>query len=241
VSLKPTFVCWRWTPKDGYRSTFTPATVRVLRNMLQRHYRNPADFVCVTDTPEQIDPEIQTVRLWDDYGDLTSPHGPHNPSCYRRLRMFAPDADRIFKGTRLISLDLDTVIVRDVAPLFDRTEDFVAFQETDYRSFYNGSFLMLTVGTRTQVWDTFRKHPARTIAAAKAQGRFGSDQAIISHVLGKGEATWTPDDGMYSFRVHLKDGTVTLPANARIVSFHGGTDPWNLRAQQIDWVKGNWR
>lgn len=89
MSEKITFVCWRWKPKDRYRSVFTPAAVRTLRNMLARHYQKAADFVCVTDDPAAIDPDITTIKLWDQFSELQSPHGAHNPSCYRRLRLFA--------------------------------------------------------------------------------------------------------------------------------------------------------
>lgn len=232
-----TFLTWLWRPPDGYRSAFRPEHVRILRNMLARNYLKPANFVVVTDQPEAIDPDMQTIRLWSDYSDLASPHGGRNPSCYRRLKLFSPEAAQIFGSDRLVSLDLDTVIVRDVTPVFDRPEEFVAFGETDHRSFYNGSFLMLTAGARRQVWDVFTKNPQAAIQDARSKNRFGSDQAIISNVLEQGEAVWRPADGVYSFRVHLENGQKPLPSNARLVSFHGGTDPWSVRAQALDWVR----
>lgn len=233
-----TFVCWRWKPNPGYRSTYSPATVRILRNMLARHYTKPAKFLCVTDTPEEIDTDIQTMRLWTDFADVPSPHGGHNPSCYRRLKAFSAQAVEWF-GPRFASLDLDTVIVRDVTPVFDRAEEFVCFGETDPRSFYNGSFFLLTAGARRQVYDTF--DPTTSPQKAKAAGRFGSDQGHLSHVLGPGEATWKPSDGVYSYRVHLKNGAVPLPADARLIAFHGGTDPWDARAQRHDWVRRHYQ
>jgi hypothetical protein len=239
-----TFVCWRWKPPVGYRSNFEPETVRTLRNMVKRHYKKPHRFLCVTDDPyavSRIDRTIETLPLWQDYADLPSPHGGHNPSCYRRLRLFAPDAAQVFGDTEVVSLDLDTIIVRDVTPVFDRSEDFVAFGETDPRSFYNGSFLRLRLGTRPQVWERFVADPEGLRRDAKAAGRFGSDQGIISYVLGPGEAIWRPSDGVYSFRVHLRSGGQTLPSNARLVAFHGAIDPWSARAQRLDWVRRHYQ
>lgn len=239
--MKPTFVTWLWRPNPGYRSAFKPEHVRILRNMLARHYLRPANFVVVTDQPEAIDPDIQTIRLWEQHGELESPHGRRNPTCYRRLRMFAPDAAEVFGGERLVSLDLDTVIVRDVTPVFDRPEEFVIFGKTDPRNDYNGSFQMLTVGARRKVWDVFNKNPQAAIADAQRNKRFGSDQGIITNVLGQGEAVWGPADGVYSFRVHLQNGEKPLPSNAALISFHGGQDPWGSRAMSLDWCRRHYQ
>ena len=234
-----TIICWRWRPAVGYRSKFPPESVRILRNMVKRHYDKPHRFLCVTDHPEEIDPDIETLQLWDEWGDIPSPHGGHNPSCYRRLKMFSPEAGKLFKSARWVSLDLDTVILRDVAPLWDRPEDFVMWGETDPRSYYNGSMTLMTAGARPQVWEKF--NPLTSPKEAKAAGRFGSDQGWISHILGPGEATWKPRDGVLSFRIHLKNGILPPPQHARIVMFHGGTDPDSPRGQRIPWVKGNYK
>jgi len=238
---KVTFVSWWWKPPGPYRSEFKAEHVRTLRNMLSRHFHKDADFVCVTDSPEALDPDITAIRLWDQFGDLPSPHGARNPSCYRRLRLFAPDAAQVFGGTRLASVDLDSVVVRDVTPVFDRPEPFLIFGKTDARNDYNGSFILLTAGARRQVWDVFSKNPSAAIADAKRNQRFGSDQAIITNVLGPNETIWTQADGVYSFRVHLENGNKPLPANARLISMHGGTDPWSSRGQGFDWIRRHYQ
>ena len=72
-------------------------------------------------------------------------------------------------------------------------------------------------------------------AAFDAGGR-GGDQAWISHILGPGEATFTPADGVLSFR-RLERDRGRLPAHAKVVNFHGLYDPWGRHAQAIPWVK----
>lgn len=208
--------------------------------MLKRHYPKPHRFVCVTDTPNEVDKDIETIKLWKEWADIPSSHGGRNPSCFRRLKAFGPEAAQMF-GPRFASIDLDTVIVRDVTSVFDRPEEFVCFGETDHRSFYNGSFFLLTAGSRQKVYDTFAANPQKARDDARARGRFGSDQSIISNVLGPGEAIWTPADGVYSFRVHLKNGAIPLPDNARLIAFHGGIDPWMAQAQRIPWIKEHYR
>ena len=230
-------VCWKWRPRQRYRSDFGPKTVNVLYSMIRRHFASLGSFICVTDEPNGLDTNIQIVKGWNDYADIPSPHGGHNPSCYRRLRAFAPGIESVL-GERFVSLDLDTVITGDLDPLWDRQEDFVAWGETNPKSYYNGSMFLLRAGTRPKVWEQF--DPKTSPAKAKAAGKFGSDQGWISYCLGPGEAKWTTADGVYSYNVHLRHQTNTLPAGARIVMFHGATDPWSPAAQQLAWVKQHW-
>lgn len=227
-------VCWKWKPAGAYRSTFGPETVNILRQMVRRHYRKPHRFICVTDDPVGIDPDIEIVPLWDDHSGLANPFGPNNPSCYRRLKMFAPDAAGLF-GERFVSLDLDTVVTGDLAPIWDRPEDFVAWGDTNRGTHYNGSMMMMTAGSRACVWEDF--NPDMSPKLAKAAGQFGSDQGWISYRLGAGEAIWTTDDGVYSYRNHLSRPPKPLPENARLVMWHGRIDPWSAPAQRLPWVK----
>jgi len=231
-----TFLTWLWKPAQGYRSAFCAAHVNALARMIDRHYAGPHRVLCVTNMPENIDSRVGIVPDTCDFSELPSPHGGgnRNPSCYRRLRAFRPDAAQWF-GERFVSMDLDTVIVGDLAPIVERPEPFVIWGETNPRSWYNGSLFLLTAGARPQVWTTF--DPKKSPAAAFQAKRFGSDQGWISHCLGKGEATWSKADGVYSYRVHIAPKGDVLPKNARLVNWHGVVDPWSYRAQQIPWVR----
>ena len=40
--------------------------------------------------------------------------------------------------------------------------------------------------------------------------------------------------------MHLKPHGGRLPADARIVMFHGHEDPWSPAAQRLDWVRAQW-
>lgn len=232
------FVCFKWRPARGYRSTFGPAQVHALRNMIARHYRRPHRFFCVTDDPRGLEPSVTVVPLWPDHGALPSPRGPLQPSCYRRLKVFSAEAGALF-GERFVCIDLDVVITGPLEPLFDRPEDFVIWGDTAPRTWYNGSLFMLRAGARRQVWEQF--DPARSPAAALAAGQFGSDQAWISHCLGPNEARWGKDDGVFSYRVHLQPKGSHLPRGARVVVFHGKVDPWSPQAQRVPWIKAHYR
>lgn len=208
--------------------------------MVDRWYRRPHTFTCVTDEPAGIDADVNVVKLWPDHGRLRSPHGSANPSCYRRLKMFSKEAREMF-GPRIVSLDLDMVITGDCSPLWDREEDLVLWGDTNPTTPYNGSMWMLRTGTRTRVWEEF--DPIRSPRAAMQKGYFGSDQAWIGACLGPHEPRWTVADGVYSYRNHLRlRRERTLPEGVRIVFFHGKYDPWMPEIQRkYDWVRENWR
>jgi len=232
-----TVVTWKWRPPRAYRSTYPPETVHALKRMVAAHYAGPHRFVCVTDDPAGLE-GIETIPIPDpDLIAIPPPEGLHWPSCYVRLRAFAADAAE-WLGPRYVSLDLDTVIVGDLAPLFDRPEDLVIWNETDWprTQFYNASIWLHTPGTRPRVWDTF--DPATSPGDAYRAGGRGGDQAWISHVLGPAEAVYRPADGVLSFRRHVqRAGIRDLPRGARIVNFHGIVDPWSPAAQRYPWVR----
>lgn len=236
-----TIVCWKWTPRPGYRSQYAPETVNVLRAMVARHYPDPHRFLCVTDDAAGIDPRVEIVPIWNDFADLTHPQNEMYPSCYRRLRAFAPDIAAVF-GPRFVSLDLDCVIVGDMRPVWNRPEDFVGFR-TLKRTHYNGSMFLLRSGSRAFVWNEFCENPTvNRLKPWKDAGQYGSDQAWISYKLGNREARWTEDDGVYSYREYLAPRGGALPANARIVLFNGKRDPWHPDLQATHpWITEHWR
>lgn len=244
-ALEPlTVVCWKWRSKPGYRSMFTSHHVNVLRSMVERNYRRPHEFVCVTDDAAGLDERVRHVKLWSDHAGLRNPHGDLQPSCYRRLKAFSKDAGRLF-GPRFVSIDLDCVVTGDLAPLWDRPEDFVIWGDTNPNTPYNGSMWMLRAGTRARVWDEF--DPKFSPRYARSLGYFGSDQAWIGACLGKREAMWTTADGVYSFRNHIFPHRTfktkpALPDGCRIVLFHGRLDPWSPGlSRRFPWIAEHWR
>jgi len=246
-------VCFKWQPPPGYRSSYGPGPVNVLRSMVARHYPRPHRFICVTDDATGIDPGVEIVPLWNDHANVPNPSFRGGPSCYRRLRVFAPDIAPIL-GERFLCLDLDVVITASLEPLIDRSEDFVAWRNPHPMWPYNGSMFMLSAGARPQVWETFDPHTSP--AMSHAAGCRGSDQGWMSYVLRKGEATWGPEDGVWSYQDEILDRRPlaqrqraarrpmpgTLPPGARVVVFHGAVDPWSPQAAKMSpWVKEHYQ
>jgi hypothetical protein len=204
--------------------------------MVARHYAAPHRFICVTTTPAGIDPSVEIIPDRADFADVPSPHGARMPSCYRRLRLFEPDAAETF-GERIVSLDLDCVITGDLRPVWDRPEDFIIWRDPIQRDGYCGSMFALRAGARPQVWRQF--DPTLSPRESLGAGHRGSDQGWIRYCLGSHEATWDRADGVYSYRRDLASGAKPLPADARIIMFHGRRKPWD-EAGRIDWIRQHW-
>lgn len=216
-------VTFKWhTP--GYRAQFTAAHVHALRDMVARHYPKPHRFICFTDDATGLDAGIEALPLWDDHAQVPNPTGGGRPTCYRRLKLWAPEMRELI-GERFVLLDLDTVILADLRPLWERPEDVVLWHIVGSPWPYNGAMVLANTGARPQVWRQF--DPVKSPQATHAAGYRGSDQAWLSLCLGRREATWTQADGVY-YIDQIKMPRLTLPANARIVFTHGGNPPWKL-------------
>ena len=234
-------VCWKWASPTGYRSVFGPEQVNNLLNMVGRQYKKPFELVCITDNPKQLSSEIRVIPLAEveQFAHLPSPHGGLNPACYRRLWMYGDHA-KDYIGERFVSVDLDVVLVGDVTPVWDRPEDFMIWGETLRRTPYNGSMQLMTAGARRQVYDDF--DPDSSPRDARRAGFDGSDQAWISYKLGPHEKRWTKEDGVFSFRLHVKPNGGRMPKGARVIFFEGQVDPWSATAMKLcPWVAEHWR
>lgn len=233
-------VTWLWKPIPRYRSDFNAERVNMFYKMIARHLHMPYEPVCITNMPQGIDPGIRIIPLWDDLCEVASPHGGKTPSCYRRLKAFAPEMEQII-GPRFISMDLDVVIIDDITPLLSRTEDFIIWGSVLRTTQYNGSMWMMNAGARKEVWEDFDPitSPIKTLKA----GLHGSDQAWFCYRLGKLEAQWTPEkDGVYAWRSDIKRRRYKLPDDARIVFFQGNCDPWEPYPQQMSpWIKDHYK
>lgn len=238
-----TVVTFKWqTP--GYRSKFNCDHVATLRRMVARHYPHPHRFVLFSDDPvaDQAELEshgVEVFELWDNLAHVQNPSGHRNPSCYRRLRLFARDVGE-WLGPRIVTLDLDTVITGDLSELWNRPDDFVVWGDTNRANPYNGSMVLFDAGARPQLWEDF--HPDFSPRQSRGKGYFGSDQAWMALCLGPGEKKWTARDGVLSFRNEVQPRGGRLPPGARIVFFHGAYDPWQARTQAMaPWIREHWR
>ena len=198
--------------------------------MMRRNYAGEHRLVCITDNPHGV--EIETFPLWGDHARLRNPNGGHLPSCYRRLKIFSTpqlEAMDVEVGERVVSMDLDVVIMKDITGMFESDNDFMGWKRVSSNpkkpAGYNGSVFMFRAGKFDFLWDTFDAvtSPMRTRKAKQ----FGSDQGWISFNLDGRGPGWTQASGMYSYSSDICSVGRRKPwPNARIVSFNGKHKPW---------------
>lgn len=233
--MTPLTVCtFFWHDPARQRSyTFTHDHVRVLKGMVDRHLSLPHRFVCITD--DRID-GIETVPIdWRTHVPGT---------CGIKLMAWRPDIGEVLGCERVLTLDLDIVLVASIEPLVSRVDEPVTlWRNPNYvqggrRAFYQGSVQLHDAGAHPEVWtEIFRPGAARIV-----NRRFGGfEQAWLSEVLPWDLPHWTSADGLYGAG-RIGDHTAgvggELPANARIVSFPGNRAPHQSEMQErFPWLK----
>lgn len=233
-------VTWLWKDGSPRSACFAPHHVNVMRKMIARHMSIPHRFICIADSKAGFDKEVEVLETPAEAKRVGQYRTPEDwarfPSCYRRLWMFSKEAECL--GPRVLLLDIDLVVLDDLAPLFLRTEDFVGWRP--YRDWGNqkrfgGGIYLLRTGTRTKVWSQFEG--PTSIAEARKAGYRGSDQAWISYKLAAKEPYYGRDAGIYSIR-DFPNFDALPPKDARLVQLNGPVKPWSAKQ---DWIKGNWR
>jgi hypothetical protein len=226
-------ICWKWV-QPNYRSVFNSEHVHILQSMVKRNLDLDHSFVCVTDDPSGL--ECETIKLWDD----PVVQLPENrPNCYRRLKAFSKDAEKIFGTDQILSIDLDSVIVSNITSLVEKmlSFDFSIWGDTAKNTHYNGSFWSLKLGSIPSVWEKF--NPKKSPLDVNRAGIVGSDQGWLSYHLGGNENKVTNSDGVLSYRIHiLQEKLKRPPNNAKIIFFHGNHDPQSvLTLKESPWIR----
>ena len=147
----------------------------------------------------------------------------------------------IADGERVVSLDLDMVIIKELDSLFDRDEDFIGWRVPGGRHprVFNGTIFMHRAATMDHVWHLF--NPNKSPATAKHAGYFGTDQGWLSYLLSDSAVGWTREDGIMGFGTDISL-TGKIPAWTRLISFHGRRKQWDdLIQRQNPWIKEYWK
>jgi hypothetical protein len=202
--------------------------------MVARHLSRPHKFVCVDETPGRVPDGVEGLPMPPlQRGDF---------ACTRRLWHFSPEATVL--GERVVHLDLDVVITAPLDPLFERAEPLVLWKcesKTSHGWALNPTVMLFTPGTRTDIWRQYVSNPTGLMDRAHAAGfqRKNSDQCVLSYLLSERHPHWTHADGIVSYRMLANSA---LPTGARVVSFHGHSDPNDdaVRARS-PWVNEAWR
>jgi hypothetical protein len=205
--------------------------VERLRNGIRRNLKQPYHFIVITDRERSI-PGVRCLLIPEVDLYLTRMKG-----CFARLRLF----DQNFLQAhgidgKVVSVDLDLIVVGELDPLFDREDDFSILQGINASNPcpYNGSIWMLKAGTRPDVWKDFSLaayHHYKVPYYA-----FPDDQGWLYYKFPKA-GYYGPENGVYAYR--KPKWLDPLPKDARIVAFPGYRDPSMF--VHLSWVKEHWR
>lgn len=162
------------------------------------------------------------------------------PGCLCRLRMFDrqwQDRQGLSKGDRLVTMDLDSIVTGSFEYLFITDERFMILKgaNTVNKCPFNGSLMMLKVGSYPEVWNRFSLDAVSRVP----HHDYPDDQAWIWHMM-PNSSGWVAgfSSGVYAFKKHGWPPGDGLPPNARLVVFPGWRDPQMFI--HLPWVKKHW-
>lgn len=198
--------------------------VRRLRNMVARHLRAPHRFVCLTDRPALVADLAEAVeerallreRAW-----------------WTKVRLFDPT---IGLTGRVLYLDLDVVVVSDLAPIVDRPSRFaLAPTEGDFAG-RGGLAVVKMFNSSVMTWDAGDSLVARLWRrfTPAVMDRLWGDQDWIGEQLPDADAMplrWFPRIGALCGQPPGPDARVVLckkPKN-------------DVAAETLPWVREAWR
>lgn len=234
-----TVCCFQWN--NGFRN-YKPAYVNVLAKSIARNLSIPHRFVCITDETAGFSRRVELLKTPDAAlvaGSIPSPEGARFPASYRRLWALSEEAKVL--GDRVMMIDIDCVVPRNIDSLFDEEADFVGWRPNyawgnEHR--IGGGSWMVRTGSCTGAWNDFIADPPAAIARARKAGFRGSDQAWLSYYM-KNCAVWPRNSGILQSQDLRKNRFTVLPAGARIVHFNGRHKPWDML--RIPWIRKHWR
>lgn len=208
-------VCMKWG--DLYPADY----VNKLYGMVARHISPPFRFVCMTDRPEGVRPEVEclpcpTVQL----------PPPHNNRGWRKIALWKDSLPNM-EGDWLF-LDLDVVVTGSLDPFFayEPTASFIVMQNWTQRGrgIGNTSVFRFRVGAHPYIYDRL------TPEFDEIYRQYRIEQTYISRTVT--EMKFWPDEWCVLFKTDCVPPmprrwweTPVLPAGARVVAFPGLPNP----------------
>ena len=188
-----------------------------LQRGVARNMTRPHKFMCLTD----MDVPCETIALQHNWTGWWS-----------KIELFKPG---VITGDTLY-LDLDTVITGSLDELMNVNCDFSMLQNFNNPEM-PGSGVMWFSKVPHKVYEKFVKQPDAYIAhyERNREGSYLGDQAFIWDAMNR-KVDFITDrfKGIRSYKYHCRKA---LPADARIVCFHGKPIPPEVNT---DWMRQHW-
>lgn len=220
------FVCWLWRGRDFEQpvASYSIEHVAILANMLRRNGGHR--LTCVHDGVS-VPEGIGSIRMPAAVALL--------PDYLPKLWAFSPEFHRIMQYKRFASIDLDVVVLRDLAPVLDTDAPFHIWNSARGEP-YNTSLFALQPGHCQPVWCSLT--PADLARAKAAAVRWTGDQSWVAHVMGPEQSTFGEDTGVIRYRPSRHRNE--LPEGTRAAFLCGPMHPSTEREKSA-WIRRNWR
>jgi hypothetical protein len=220
------FVCWLWRGRGFWKrtATYDGHDVAVLASMLKRHGGH--ELICVHDGNFVIPTCIWQMPMPSNVAAL--------PDYLPKLWAWSPEFHAVV-GERFASIDLDVVLLGDVAHLLSGPEP-VRLWDSAVNESYNTSLFAIEPGFGHQVWNSY---VPESLAAARDRAVYWTgDQSWVAHVLGPGMPTFSESDGVIRYRPQLHRDA---PPPGALAVFLCGPRSAETESEHSEWVRKHWR
>ncbi|PSL19332.1 hypothetical protein [Shimia abyssi] len=227
-------LCMKWG------SLYPASYVNVLHSACRANLQQDFRFVCLANDTEGYEEGIEVFPI----PDLGYQAEHWASGAWPKLSVFVDDLYGL-RG-RALFIDLDSVVLDDLAPFFEVPGDFVSIGGgVDWRrgnpnpnpTLASGVF-SFTLGSQPQIAANFREDPMGAFHEFKLEQRF-----IEAHV-----SSWKPwaAEWVISFKRHLRRPVLVdrilpprLPDDGtKIVAFHGDPRPIDVvRSDRSSWAR----
>ena len=204
-------VCWGNKYPDEY--------VKKLKRAVEKHLHWPHQFVCLSD------------RVID--GVTCLPLHMSGEIWWNKVQLFSQDS--FPAGARILYLDLDVVVVGDLASIaaqrFDEPLAMIYnFGPNRGHCAHNSSVMLWTHGDRrvASIYDLYTNDVPK---------KLHGDQCWIWRVLRDDIANF-PRDYIASYKYDVRPLGGKLPMGSRVIIFHGDPKPDQVAES---WVRENWQ
>jgi hypothetical protein len=207
----------KWGAKYG------PEYVNRLYKMVERHLARPFRFVCLTDDPAGVRPEVATAPI-----PALPPIPQPKERGWFKLAAFSPEAAPLL-GDVVLYLDLDVVVMGPLDPFFDHPGAFPLIRDWYHpvRVVGNSSVFRFRPADQQGLFQHFRQNVDDLVRRIRNEQEF-----LTEYLAERGELSFWPPDWAPSYRV----GCLPLwpmriwqapkpPVGARIIVFHGEPKP----------------
>lgn len=233
-------LCMKWGSK------YSADYVNKLRGMVRRHLALPHRFICLSDDAAGFDAGIEVFPIPDMPVDIRGPERG-----WTKILSFSPTLYDI-QGVCLF-LDLDLVILDSLDEFFTRDGQVLIIRDWLKRDGTgNSSVYRFEIGKHADVLQNF------VAQWPEVKNRYRNEQEFISAELMKKNALdYWPETWCRSFKRHCMWPfplslmcIPRLPAQARIIVFHGHPHPheaiagragkWYRFMRATPWVRDHW-